>query len=111
MDFLDISQVSGNKVDILQTNPAHLSGRVHENEEADNRAVSSFSDMVFEALNDVNDLAQESTALTEQYIINPDSVDVHDVTIAMSKANLAITLTKSVVDNALKAYREIINIR
>jgi len=29
----------------------------------------------------------------------------------MSEANLAVSMTKSVVDNALKAYREIINIR
>lgn len=110
MSFLDISQVSGNAVDVLRTNAAHIPGRLHEGQEVDNGA-SSFSEMVLDALNGVNDLAEESTALTEQYIINPDSVDVHDVTIAMSKANLAITMTKSVVDNALKAYREIINIR
>ncbi len=67
--------------------------------------------MVVDALNEANSLAQESTRLTEQYIINPDSVDVHDVTIAMGKANLAISMTKSVVDGAIKAYREIINIR
>lgn len=110
MSFLDISQVSGNSVDVLRTNAAHIPGRLHGGQEVETSA-SSFGEMVIEALNDVNDLAQESTALTEQYIINPDSVDVHDVTIAMSKANLAITMTKSVVDNALKAYREIINIR
>lgn len=110
MNFLDISQVSGNAVDVLRTNASHIPGRLHEGQNIVNND-SSFSDMVVDALNEVNNLAQESTALTEQYIINPDSVDVHDVTIAMSKANLAITLTKSVVDNALKAYREIINIR
>ncbi len=110
MNFLDINQVSGNAVDVLRTSPAHIPGRLHEGQDVDT-SKPSFNDMVLDALNGVNDLAQESTALTEQYIINPDSVDVHDVTIAMSKANLAITLTKSVVDNALKAYREIINIR
>jgi len=110
MSFLDISQVSGNAIDVLRTNSAHIPGRLHEGIEEEPGA-SSFSDMVLDALNGVNDLAQESTNITEQYIINPDSIDVHDVTIAMSKANLAITLTKSVVDNALKAYREIINIR
>lgn len=110
MNFLDISQVSGNSVDVLRTNSAHIPGQLHGEKES-NDVSSTFGNMVLDALNGVNDLAQESTALTEQYIINPDSVDVHDVTIAMSKANLAITLTKSVVDNALKAYREIINIR
>ena len=110
MNFLDIGQVSGNQVDVLRTNPAHIHGRVHEGQLNDDEA-SSFSNMVIDALNGVNSLAQESTQLTEQYIINPDSLDVHDVTIAMGKANLAISMTKSVVDNAIKAYREIINIR
>lgn len=110
MNFLDVSQVSGNAVNVLKTNSSHISGTLHDSLDISS-GDSSFSDMVIDALNEVNNLAQESTAITEQYIINPDSVDVHDVTIAMSKANLAITLTKSVVDNALKAYREIINIR
>jgi len=110
MNLLDISQVSGNKVNLLRTDPAHIYSNVHSEQSESNKS-TSFNDMVIDALNGVNDLAKESTDITQQYIINPDSVDVHDVTIAMSKANLAITMTKSVVDNALKAYREIINIR
>ena len=111
MNFLDLSQVTGNHVDVLRTNPAHIPGRVHAGEQAEKDSVSSFSNMVIDALNEVNNLSAESTALTEQYIINPDSIDVHDVTIAMGKANLALSMTKAVVDNAIKAYREIINIR
>ena len=111
MNFLDVSQVTGNQVDVLRTNPAHIKGRVHAGEQSNEDRVSSFSNMVIDALNGVNSLAAESTALTEQYIINPDSIDVHDVTIAMGKANLALSMTKAVVDNAIKAYREIINIR
>ena len=110
MNFLDISQVSGNQVDLLRTNPGHMISKVHPDQAADIKG-SSFNDLVMSALDGVNTLAQDSTQLTEQYITNPDSVDVHDVTIAMGKANLAISLTKSVVDSALKAYREIINIR
>ncbi len=111
MNSLDLNQVSGNYVDVLRTNSEHIPGRVHAGEQEVDNSASTFSEMVIDALNGVNDLAQESTALTEQYIINPDSVDVHDVTIAMGKANLALSMTKSVVDNAIKAYREIINIR
>jgi flagellar hook-basal body complex protein FliE len=44
-------------------------------------------------------------------IINPDSVDPHDVTIAMAKANTSLQMTKTILDSALKAYREIISIR
>ena len=111
MNFLDLSQVTGNYVDVVRTNSAHIQGRVHAGEASGNDSDLSFSNMVIDALNEVNNLSAESTALTEQYIINPDSVDVHDVTVAMGKANLALSMTKSVVDNAIKAYREIINIR
>ena len=111
MNSLDLNQVSGNYVDVLRTNSEHIPGRVHAGEKSNEDGSLSFSNMLVEALNGVNDLAAESTALTEQYIVNPDSVDVHDVTIAMGKANLALSMTKSVVDNAIKAYREIINIR
>ena len=44
-------------------------------------------------------------------IIDPESVDPHDVTIAMAKANTALALTKAVVDKSLRAYKEIISIR
>jgi flagellar hook-basal body complex protein FliE len=49
--------------------------------------------------------------LTQRMITAPDSVDVHDVTIALAEANLAISMTKAIVDRALTAYREIINVR
>jgi flagellar hook-basal body complex protein FliE len=44
-------------------------------------------------------------------ITDPDSVNVHDVTVALAEANLALSMTKAVVDRALAAYREIINVR
>lgn len=72
---------------------------------------SKFSELLTNALNGVNDTVLYSDQLSTQAIIDPDSVDVHDVTIAMSKANMAVSLTKQVVDGALKAYKEIINLR
>ncbi len=110
MNLLDLSQVTGGSVDLQRTNASHLQGALSRGI-SDEKGAETFSNMVVDALNEANSLAQESTRLTEQYIINPDSVDVHDVTIAMGKANLAISMTKSVVDGAIKAYREIINIR
>jgi flagellar hook-basal body complex protein FliE len=49
--------------------------------------------------------------LAQQMITDPDAVDVHTVTIALAEANLALSMTKAVVDRALAAYREIINVR
>jgi flagellar hook-basal body complex protein FliE len=44
-------------------------------------------------------------------VTDPTSVNVEDVTIALAEANLSLSMTKAVVDRALAAYREIINVR
>ena len=103
-------EVSGHVVRLAKTNDVHMNGRLEKNQPAD-ASEGGFADAVQKALHGVNDLQQESLALSRQMLIDPDSVDVHDVTIAMSKANMSLQITKSVVDNALKAYREIINLR
>jgi flagellar hook-basal body complex protein FliE len=62
-------------------------------------------------LGETNQYQQDLSSITQAYITDPESVDAHDVTIAMSKANMSIEITKAVVDGALKAYNNIINIR
>ena len=59
----------------------------------------------------MNDSQLKSMDLTQQMVTNPDSVNVHDVTIALAEANLSLSMTKAIVDRALAAYREIINVR
>ena len=38
-------------------------------------------------------------------ITDPESVDVHDVTIALAEANLSLSMTKAIIDRAIRAYR------
>ncbi len=103
-------EVSGHVVQLTKTNDTHMNGRLAKNQPSDS-SEGGFAQAMKEALHGVNDLQQEGMALSRQMLIDPDSVDAHDVTIAMSKANMSLQITKSVVDNALKAYREIINLR
>ncbi len=110
MKLFNAAEVTGNRISLDVTHPGHIKGTVKGND-SQGDTKSSFGGLVTKAVNGANDLVQKSAALTQQYITDPDSINVHDVTIAMSEANLAISMTKSVVDNALKAYREIINIR
>ncbi|HDQ14797.1 MAG TPA: flagellar hook-basal body complex protein FliE [Sediminispirochaeta sp.] len=104
------SGVSGHIVRLEQSNPRHLGGRLHPESE-NNTGSLDFSSVLTGKLQEVSQLDQESMRLSRQFITDPDSVDAHDVTIAMSKANLAVSLTKAVVDEALRAYRDIINLR
>ncbi len=106
MQLLNAQQVVGDVVRLARTNPGHLDSAVRPEIES-----GDFEGMVLRALNGVSDLSLDADRLAQQMIINPDSVDPHDVTIAMAQANLAVSLTKAVVDGALQAYSSIINMR
>ncbi|WP_319477450.1 flagellar hook-basal body complex protein FliE [Marispirochaeta aestuarii] len=110
MDIFDSMHVSGHKIGLERTNPRHLSGKLPQNQSEDSSA-TGFSQAMVKALNGANALQQESTSLTQAMLTDPESVDSHDVTIAMAKANMAVTMTKSVVDGAIRAYKEIISLR
>ncbi len=71
----------------------------------------SLKDSVIGNLQDVNQFQLESDALAIQAIVDPDSVDAHDVSIASAKAQMSLQLTKVIVDQVIQAYRSIISIR
>lgn len=70
-----------------------------------------FKSLFFKALQGVNQDQATVGLLTEKAITSPDEVDVHDVTIAMAKANMSLLITKTVTERVVKAYQEIINMR
>jgi flagellar hook-basal body complex protein FliE len=70
-----------------------------------------FGTLLWKALAGVNETQKQSIELTNKMITDPESVNVQDVMIAGAEATLAISMTKAIVDRALAAYREIINVR
>ncbi len=99
----------GDLVRLNATKPGHIG--FEQPAEAPDRFMTAFGRALRGAFNRVNDLQQESNRLTRAMAVNPDSVDIHDVTIAAEKARLSLTLTKSIVDRVTQAYRELINMR
>ncbi len=110
MEILSPDKVYGDMIQMKRTDSRHLdeTGAVPKPE---SQAGTGFSAAFTRALQGVSDMQIRSADLAEQMVINPESVDPHDVTIAMAKANTSLQMTKSILDSALKAYREIINIR
>jgi flagellar hook-basal body complex protein FliE len=99
------------KLDGLRTD---IFDKIREREDEENAEISpeeSFGKVLFKALGDVNSLQIQSSALTEKLVTNPNSVDIHDVTMAGAKATLALSITKELIDRAIRAYKEIINVR
>lgn len=108
-NLFSVSNVSGHQVDLRATHKNHF-GVFAQDVKTQNEE-ESFTSSLKSSLQEANSLQQNVTDITQAYITDPESVDAHDVTIAISKANMAIDITKSVVDGALKAYNSIINMR
>lgn len=111
MNIIDAGkQPLGNIVTLKTTNPLHYNSRAAKPDEKDDVA-GSFADSLMKALGKVNDLQVDSEDLSQQMIYQPDKVDIHQVMIAGQKAEVALSFTKAVRDEAIKAYRELINLR
>ncbi len=109
LNVLSSNQVSGDLIDIKRTNPLHLDSNGIQ-VPFDNKGVS-FEEMMLEAVNGVNSDQMNSASLMEQMVTNPDSVDTHDLTIALAKADMSLNVTKAVIDKAVAAYKEITSLR
>lgn len=110
LNTLSNNQVVGDLIDLKRTNSLHLNMN-GEKAPLTNGDGVSFEEMMLEAINSVNSDQIESTNLMQQMITNPDSVDTHDITIAMAKAEMSLNVTKAVIDRAVSAYKEITSLR
>src|SRR5512142_2794869 len=115
MALIDPSQAVGDVVKMARTNALHLAGIEETLPAADAGTATgieqTFGNMLLSALGSVNNDQVTAMDLSQKMITDPTSVNVEDVTIALAEANLSLSLTKAVVDRALAAYREIINVR
>jgi flagellar hook-basal body complex protein FliE len=70
-----------------------------------------FSGAMLRALDEVSGYQQTSNALIQASITDPDSVDIHDITIAEAKANLSLNIARTLLDRITRGWKEIINTR
>ncbi len=106
---------------LLRTNPNHygtgeiksLTGSVNQGQDVQSGIANrkSFDSYLIDALSYVNDKQVFQSNISEQAIIDPESVDVHDVTIAMAEANLSLTLANTVISRITQAWTEITTTR
>ncbi len=68
---------------------------------------ASFEQTLLAAFDKMNEKQQTTDELAKQMIIDPESVDVHDVTIAMAEANLSLKIAQSVIDRVIKSWNDI----
>ena len=71
----------------------------------------TFKTAMLQALDKVSGAQQKVSALTEQAIIDPDSVDIHDITIAQAEASMSLDITRRVLNSLVQGWKELINTR
>lgn len=109
MSLLNPTQVHGNVMQVARTDPRHFAGRF-EPIPAEPET-TGFRDSLVRSLEEVNGTQIAHEQLSIQAVADPDSVEAHDLTIAAAKANVALGITRNVVDRVIQAYRDITNLR
>ncbi len=67
----------------------------------------SFKSYLLEAVDKMNSQQLKVSALQEQVITDPDSVDIHDVTTAMAKAQMSLNLAQTVIERVVKGWTDL----
>jgi len=71
----------------------------------------TFEDAMLQALDKVSGAHLNASNLEKEAIINPGSVDIHDVTIAQAEANMALGVTRNILSRLVQGWRDLINTR
>ena len=71
----------------------------------------TFEDAMLQALDKVSGSQMRASDLQKEAIINPGSVDIHDITIAQAEANMALGITRNILSRLVQGWRDLINTR
>jgi flagellar hook-basal body complex protein FliE len=109
MKLYGSDEVVGNRVVMKATHPNHY--RIEKARESDDEVVKSFGELLSDSFGKVNNILNDSDKLTQQMLVEPESVSIHTVMISAQKAELALSMAKAVSDRVIRAYTEITNMR
>jgi len=71
----------------------------------------TFEHAMLQALDKVSGAHQYASNLGIEGIIDPDSVDAHDITIAQTEARMALNITQNILSRMVQGWRDLINTR
>ena len=94
---------------IARTHPNHLQGKYEPL--ASRSGAGDFEGALIRSLEEVNSLQMQHEQLSVRAVVDPQSVDAHDLTIAAAKATTSLSIAKNVVDRVVQAYRDITSLR
>lgn len=108
--------ISTGSFELARTNPAHIGsapiGSAAASESAGEvKTRGSFENYLLDAIGYVNNTQQHTASVAQQLVTDPESVDIHDVTIAMAEAGMTLSVAQAVIDRVLTAWNEITTTR
>jgi len=71
----------------------------------------TFEQAMLQALDKVSGTQQYASALQQEAIVSPDSVDAHDVTIAQGMAAMSLDITRTILNRLVQGWNNLINTR
>lgn len=95
---------------LKKTNPKHISLEGFQPANPDH-AIPSFAEALNRAFENVNGLQHQAQKLQVDMITNPEQVNPHQVAVAQTKAELALSFTKSVTSRIVNGFKELQNMR
>ena len=108
---MDVKNIAaGDQVVMKRTSTRHFNSEGITGDPV-NADKGGFADLLASRLDRVNEGQTQVNELYEAMLTDPESVSSDQITIAMAEAEMALGLTKAVVDKAVSAYKEIINLR
>ena len=101
-------------LELNRTNPAHIgtkslvdSVNLTKATENPEKTKGNFETYLMEAIDRMNNQQLDVTNLQQKVIMDPDSVDIHDVTTAMAKAQMSLNLAQTVIDRVISGWNEL----
>ena len=71
----------------------------------------TFGEALLGALDKVSAYQQFSSNLNQAALLDPDSVNVEDVSIAMAEATMSLNIARTVLNRVVQSWRDLINTR
>jgi len=71
----------------------------------------TFEHAMLQALDKVSGTQIQASKLEQEAIINPDAVDIHDITITQGLANMSLGITRNILSRLVQGWKDIINTR
>lgn len=110
-------------LELNRTNPAHVGtrplidtskklrmdsfGNVTDTELEVGKTRKSFESYLIDAVSEMNSQQVEWTAIQEKVVTDPESVNIEEVTTAMAKAQMSLSLAQTVIDRLISGWNEL----